>query len=294
MGIRYEEPVIRPPAEAASLILQATLGCSHNRCAFCFTYRDKAFRARPREELFAEIDWVGRAEPDLRRVFLGDGDALALSTDRLLEILERLHDRLPRLRRVALYASPRNFERKSVADLERLRDAGLTQVYVGFESGADEVLARIDKGVTHAEMVTLCRKPQEAGLKLSAMIVLGLGGPRLSHLHAEESALLIDEIRPRFTSALTLMLDPRGSDYAHRFGDPDWRLLGPGEMLEECRVLIAGIEETGIIFRADHASNYLSLKGTFQKSKQRLLDEIDAALADPEGRRLRPEYWRGL
>lgn len=292
--ICYEQPVIRPPAEAGSLILQATIGCSHNRCAFCFTYSNKRFRARPHEELLAEIGWAAERTGDVRRVFLGDGDALALSTDRLLRLLEALHERLPRLRRVSAYAAPQNFRRKSVADLERLRDAGLTQVYVGFESGDDEVLARIDKGVTHDEMVELSLRPQRAGIKMSAMVVLGLGGPRLSRRHAEESARLLDEIRPRFASALTLMLEPGSDRYAREFGDPEWRLLEPLEMIAELRHLIAAVEADGIIFRSNHASNYLALKGVFQKSKSRMLEEVDAVLDDPELHRVRPDFMRGL
>jgi radical SAM superfamily enzyme YgiQ (UPF0313 family) len=242
----------------------------------------------------AEIDWAAAHLGRTRRVFLGDGDAISLSTDRLLRLLEALYDRLPGLRRVSAYAAPQSFRRKPVGDLERLRDAGLTQVYVGFESGDDEVLARVNKGVGHDEMVELCLRPQRAGLKLSAMIVLGLGGPRLSRRHAEESGRLIDEIRPRFASALTLMLEPGSDRYAREFGDPGWRLLDPLEMIAELRHLVAAVTADGIIFRSNHASNYLALAGVFQKSKQRMLDEIDAVLGDPELNRVRPECTRGL
>jgi radical SAM superfamily enzyme YgiQ (UPF0313 family) len=294
-SIRYEQPVIRPPSEADALILQATLGCSHNRCAFCFTYADKRFRARSREELLAEIEWAGRElGGQVRKVFLADGDALALSTGRLAEILERLRRAFPRLRRVSAYATPGNFARKSVAELEQLRRDGLVQLYVGFESGDDEILRRVDKGVTHDEMVELCRKPVEAGIKLSATIVLGLGGPRLSARHAGESARLIDEIRPRFASALSLMLEPGSDRYPRRFGDPSWRELTPREYLEELRMLVAAVEADGVIFRANHASNFLPLGGTFQKGKARMLDEIDEVLGDPELAGARPDFMRLL
>ena len=292
--IRYEDPVIRPPAEAGSLIVQATVGCSHNRCAFCFTYSGKRFRVRPHDELVAEIDWAAERMGPVRRVFLGDGDGMTLSTDRLLRLLEALYERLPMLRRVSVYAAPQNFRSKSVADLGRLRDAGLTQVYVGFESGDDEVLERVCKGVDHDEMVELCLRPQRAGIKLSAMVVLGLGGPRLSRRHAEESARLLDEIKPRFASALTLMLEPGSDRYAREFGDPEWRLLDPLEMIRELRWLIEAVEADGIIFRSNHASNYLALEGVFQKSKRRMLGEVDAVLGDAELHRVRPDYMRGL
>ena len=185
--ITYVEPVIRPPAEADALILQATIGCSHNRCAFCPTYKGKKFRVRPREELFAEIDWAAAHLQGLEKVFLGDGDALALSTDRLREILDTLRDRLPALRRISAYASPGNFASKSVDELADLRDRGLSLIYVGFESGDDEVLRRVDKGFTAAEIGDLCLRPQEAGLKMSATVILGLGGPALSAQHAQHT-----------------------------------------------------------------------------------------------------------
>ncbi len=292
--IEYDEPVIRPPSEADSLILQATIGCSHNRCAFCVTYQNKRFRQRPTPELFAEIDWAGDVLAGVRRVFLGDGDAFALSTRRLLAILERLHARLPNLTRVSAYASPGNFRNKSTSELGELRDAGLTLAYVGFESGDDEVLRRIDKGFSQDEMVELFLKPQKAGIKLSATVILGLGGPRLSRRHAEETAKLIDRVRPRYASALTLMLAPRAPSYAEAFGDPEWRLLTPREMVAELRCLVAHIQENGIIFRSNHASNYLALAGTFQKHKADMLAELDATLADPALSRLRPEFLRGL
>ncbi|MCP4547595.1 MAG: B12-binding domain-containing radical SAM protein [bacterium] len=290
--IHYDEPLIRPPSEAHSLILQATLGCSHNRCAFCVTYQSKQYRPRPTEELFAEIDWAGSHYREVPRVFLADGDALALKTDRLLAILERLHTKLPGLKRVSCYASPGNFRTKSVADLERLRDAGLGLLYVGFESGDDEVLRRIDKGFTQDEMADLCGKGTQANLKLSATVILGLGGPRLSRQHAEQSARLIDRVRPRFASALTLMLAPRTPSYEQVFDDPEWRLLNPQEMLVELRHLVDCVQADGIIFRSNHASNYLALAGTFQKSKVAMLADIDNALGDSG--LLRPEYWRGL
>ncbi len=293
-GIQYDEPVIRPPSEAYSLILQATLGCTHNRCAFCVTYQNKQFRSRPKEELFKEIDWAGEHLPDVNRVFLGDGDAFALSTDRLLEILSRLKARLPDLARVSAYASPGNFRGKTVDELRRLRDAGLTLAYVGFESGDDEVLRRIDKGHTQDEMVDLFSKPTEAGIKLSATVILGLGGARLSRQHARETARIIDRVKPRYASALTLMLPPREPTFEEAFDDPQWRLLTSKEMVEELRCLVEHVEESGIIFRSNHASNYLALAGTFQKNKAQMLAQLDAALSDPRLSRFRPEFLRGL
>ncbi|MCP4199124.1 MAG: radical SAM protein [Proteobacteria bacterium] len=290
--LRYEEPVIRPPSEADSLILQATIGCSHNRCAFCVTYQDKRFRARPMEELLSEIDWAADSLPEIRKVFLGDGDALALSTEKLLTILGRLRDRLPGLRRISAYASPMNFRHKSVGELKKLREAGLSMLYVGLESGDDDVLCRINKGAGAEEMATLCTHPTEAGMTLFVTVILGLGGPRLSMQHATQTARLIDRVKPRFASALTLMLPPRQPSYQDVYDDPDWRPLDSEECLVECRQLLREIRSNRIVFYSNHASNYLPLRGTLQKDKDKMLASLDAAIRDPNRRM--PEYLRGL
>lgn len=292
--IHYVDPIYRPPSEARSLILQATLGCSHNKCAFCVSYQSKRFRARPEQELFAEIDFAAEELPGLRRVFLADGDALALSTRRMQRILERLYRKIPSLRRVTAYASPQNLARKSVDDLRRLRDAGLQMIYLGVESGDDEVLERVRKGVTSDEMIELCLKPQRAGIDLSITVILGLGGPRLSLRHAAGTARVLDRIAPRYASALTLMLEPRDPPFEEVFGDPEWRPLEPIEILSECREMIDRISADGINFHANHASNYLPLAGDLQRDKVRLLESIDQVLADPDAARLRPEWLRAL
>ncbi len=292
--IQYEGSIYRPPSEARSLILQATIGCSHNRCAFCVAYQEKQFRARAETDLFEEIAWAARAMPETRRVFLADGDALVLSTDRLLRILDKLYCTLPYLERVTTYGSPQNFQHKCVEDLRRLREAGLTMVYYGIESGDDDILKRIQKGATSDDIIQGGLKSKEAGMDLSATVILGTGGPALSTRHAEATARVVDAIAPRYASALTLMLEPRNPGYADMFGDPAWRMLEPEEVLAECRHLVAGIHADGIIFRSNHASNYLSLAGDLQPDKPRLLAEIDAALNDPTSPRIRPERFRRL
>lgn len=290
--IHYDEPLFRPPSEARSLILQATIGCSHNRCAFCVNYRSKRFRVKKESELFDEISWAGKNFPHVRRVFLADGDAAVLSVRKLERILGRLRLEFPALERVTAYAGPKNFRTKSVEDLARLKEAGLTMLYIGAESGDDEVLARIDKGVTAEEMIELCRKPQEAGIDLSMTVILGLGGPRLSQRHARNTAALLDAVSPRYASALTLMLAPRSPSFIEAFGDPAWRMLAPDEILAECREMIAAMHSDGITFRSNHASNYLALAGELSRDKDALLRQIDDALS---GRgRLRPEFMRGL
>ncbi len=283
-------PLIRPPSEADSLILQVTYGCSHNRCAFCVTYKNRPFCARPHGDIAAEIDQVARQFEGVRRVFLGDGDPMALSPRRLSAILAYLRRRLPSVRRVTAYASPGNFAEKSVKDLAGLRELGLTQVYIGFESGDDEVLRRIDKGVSRDDIVAACDKLNEAGIKISAIVILGLGGPHLSMRHAERSADLINRTRPRFTSALTLMLPGGMTPFTDAFERGDWRELTSHEILRECRRLLECIDANGVIFRANHISNYLALAGTLQKNKSRLLSEIDDALRLREHYRIREGF----
>ncbi|MDD5305693.1 MAG: radical SAM protein [Deltaproteobacteria bacterium] len=294
MAIRYVEPLYRPPSEARSLILQATYGCSHNRCAFCVSFQGKPFRARPEAELFAEIDWAGGHIPFASRVFLADGDALVLSTRRLLRILERLRARLPSLERVTAYASPQNLRKKSIEDLRALKEAGLSMLYVGVESGDDEILARASKGATADEMIALCAKPTQAGMDLSVTVILGLGGPRLSQRHALGTARVLDAIAPRYASALTLMLGPRDPSFEECFGDPAWRMLSPLEILAECRAMLAAMQADGVTFHANHASNYLPLSGELQRDKARLISLIDSVLDDPDRARLRPEFLRRL
>jgi len=292
--IEYEGSIYRPPSEARSLILQATVGCSHNQCAFCVAYQGKRFRVRSEDELFAQIDWAAQTMGQVRRVFLADGDALVLSTERLLRILERLYDRLPGLERVTAYGSPQNLLHKGVEDLKRLRAAGLTMIYYGVESGDDEVLSRIRKGATAEQISTAGLMAREAGMNLSVTVILGLGGPRLSTCHAEATAQVLNQIAPRYASALTLMLEARAPSFAEVFDDPCWRMLEPMEVLAECRVLLAHIEADGIVFRSNHASNYLALAGDLQADKGRLLQQIDAVLDDPTSAHLRPDYLRGL
>ena len=272
-------PIIRPPAEADALILQPTYGCSHNRCAFCVSFRNRPFAARPFENVVKEIDTYARLYPGVRKVFLGDGDPLALSTERLLPVLSRIREQMSTVRRISAYASPKNFRDKSVSDLQQLSEAGLTQVYMGFESGDDEVLRRIDKDTCFSEIVDVCGRIHEANIKISAIVILGLGGPAFSQQHAENSARLLSETAPRFASALTLIQAPRTPSFAEAFDHPDFRELTTEETLRECRTLIDGITANRVIFRANHVSNYLALEGTLQKSKARLLQEIDTTLA---------------
>lgn len=292
--IEYDMPLYRPPSEADSLIFQATIGCTHNKCAFCVAYQGKRFRARPERELFTEIDWAADEMPGTRRVFLADGDAMALSPERMVRILERLYRKFPRLERVTAYASPQNLLARTPEQLRPVREAGMTMLYFGLESGDDEVLRRIQKGATCDEMVEACSRAHQAGFDLSVTVILGLAGPKTSERHAVATASALDRITPKYAAALTLMLAPRTPSFEEVYGDPDWRMLDQVEILRECRVLLAHMHADGITFRSNHASNYLALKGNLQRDKQRLLDTIDRVLQDPDSPLLRPEFLRAL
>ena len=290
--LQYDEPVYRPPSEARSLILQATIGCSHNRCRFCYMYKGKRFRKRSWDELRPEIDEAARLWPQTRRIFLADGDALALAPGELVRILDYLNGSFPRLQRVTAYATPQNLLDKSVSELKRLRSAGLSILYYGVETGDPELLRRIEKGATPAEMVEGCRRAHEAGMKLSVTVILGLGGVEGSRRHAAATARLVNSIQPRYLSALTLMLGPYEERYA-RAMSPGFSFTTPLDTCVEIGELVERLETERCIFRSNHASNYLPLAGTLMKDKEMLLAAIDRALEHPE-RFFRNEWMRGL
>ncbi len=292
--IEYDLPLYRPPSEARSLIFQVTLGCSHNKCAFCVSYQDKKFRIRKRKDVFDEIDLASKEFPNTRRIFLADGDAMAMKPERMADIVRRLYSKFPKLERVTAYAGPGNLLNRSVERLAQVRTAGLTMLYFGLESGDDQVLQRIQKGFSRKQMVEACAIAHEAGFDLSVTVILGLAGPKGSRSHAQQTAKALDQICPKYASALTLMLEPRTPSYEECYGDAHWRPLSPEESLSECRVLIENINRDGIIFRSNHASNYVALKGVLQQDKRRLIETIDLALSDPASPIRRPEWMRGL
>ena len=292
--IRYEGKLYRPPSEGESLILQATIGCSWNRCTFCAMYRDKRFRVRPIAELEAEIEWARtHAGADVRKVFLADGDALIAKSSFLLALLERLRAAFPRLQRGSCYASPQARAVRSVDEMRTLREAGLTHYYLGIESGHDKVLAKLDKGVDSAEMLRVARKAHEAGVKLSTMVLLGAGGRALSLEHARASAACVNAIGPRFVSTLVMtpVEDTPLFEAAAR-GEVDE--LDPLELARELREFLSGLELTASIFRSNHASNHLALAGSLPKDKPALLAALDSVLAHPERAPFTPEWLRGL
>lgn len=291
--MRYHGTVIRPPSEAESYILQVTYGCSHNLCTFCGTYPDKPFRVRPMDEVLDDIALAGRRLPGTRRVFLADGNALVLSTGRLVRNLDALAKELPLLRRVGIYANARDLLAKDDADLRLLREKKLEIVYLGLESGSDEVLRRVSKGATAAEMVEAVQKAKGAGMRVSVIALLGLGGAELSAEHAEQTGHVVQAMDPHYLSMLTLMLVP-GTELHRQWQEGAFRPLGPEALLAELREVLSRLDGLSrCVFRTNHASNYLPLAGTLSRDKDRLLATLDRALARGPSA-LRPEAWRAL
>lgn len=291
--IDYIEPVFRPPSEAHSLILPVTNGCSWNKCTFCdmYTAPQKKFRARDEDQVLEEVRQCGERML-VQRVFLADGDAMVLPTHRLLRILEAIREHMPEVHRVTSYCLPRNLRRKSVEELRQLREAGLKMLYVGAESGDDEVLRRVNKGETFESTAEALLKAREAGLKTSVMILNGLGGCSLSEQHAANSARLMNLTQPDYLSTLVVSF-PNGLErYREQF--PDFQPLNQHELFVEMEQFLAPLELEETVFRSDHASNYLVLKGVLGRDKQRLLAQVREAIAQPEQAALRPEWMRGL
>ncbi len=291
--MRYYGNVVRPPSEAWSYILQITYGCSHNRCTFCSTYLDKPFQVRPAREVMEDIAMARSIIPHTRRVFLADGNALVLSNRRLVPILEALNDAFPNLERVSIYANAQDILRKSEEELVTLRRKKLSLIYMGLESGDEEILQRVKKGATAAEMIEAVRKAQAVGFQMSVIGILGLGGRERSREHAIATAQAVSAMDPAYFSLLTLMVVP-GTELHRQWKAGEFVLIKPLEMLAEMRVMIEHMEGlTHCVFRTNHASNYLPLAGTLPRDKERLLATLDCALAQGETV-LRPEYLRAL
>jgi radical SAM superfamily enzyme YgiQ (UPF0313 family) len=295
LPIRYVEPVYRPPSEAQSLILPVTDGCSWNRCTFCEMYTDpqKRFRPRDQEEVLGNIRTCAeQMGAGVERIFLADGDALTLSTRRLVTVLEAIRKDLPSVRRVSSYCLPRNLRKKSVAELRELAELGLSLAYVGAESGDDEVLARVNKGETFETTREALDKLQQAGIKRSVMILNGLGGAALSRQHAANSAALMNAAQPEFLATLVVSFPQGEARFRENF--PDFEPLSVLGLMQEMEQLLSQLELKRTVFRSDHASNWLILRGTLNADKPRLLQDLRAAINAPHAAPLRPAWARGL
>ncbi len=290
--MRYEGSIYRPPSEADAYILQATVGCSWNHCTYCDMYRDKRFRVRDLDETLTDVRAARLAfGNDVRKVFVADGDALVMDLPHWEAILGACREAFPRLKRVSAYATAMNLNAKPVEELARLRELGLKQLYIGPETGDDPTFKRIAKGAGFAAHAEAARRAHTAGIKLSAIFLLGVAGVERSQEHAEASARLITEMDPEFLSLLTLTVVP-GTPLAKLEQTARFELPTVAGMLGELRTIVALAEPTGSIFRTNHASNYLPLAGRLPRDRQRILDVVDRALAGDVA--LRAEWARGL
>ncbi|MBV1874223.1 MAG: radical SAM protein [Gammaproteobacteria bacterium] len=294
-AIKYIEPVFRPPSEGNSLIIQVTNGCSWNKCTFCEMYTSpmKKFKARKDEEIIADLMKASLSYAGVRRVFLADGDAMVLPTQRLLTILKAIKGILPSVTRVSAYCLPKNLKKKSVRDLRLLKEAGLGILYVGAESGDDFVLEKINKGETYASTAEAVIKVNEAGIKSSMMILNGLGGKKYSAQHAINTARLLNECQPSYAATLVVGF-PLGIERFKDGWDGDFELLDQESLFREIELMLNETQLNNTIFRSDHASNYLVLKGVLGKDKAKLLQQVREAIVNPEGASLREEWQRGM
>lgn len=291
--LKYDEPLFRPPSEAYSLIFQVTIGCSWNKCAFCEMYTSKKFRVKNTEDIKDEIQSFAEFSPETRKIFLADGNAMVLSTKKLLEILETINTSFPKLVRISAYAIAKDIENKSVEELIQLKEAGLKLLYVGIETGDDQLLQLVQKGETSVSTIKNLLKVKKAGIKLSVMIINGLGGKIYSDQHAINSAHVVNAIQPEYLSTLVLSF-PFGTDhYKGRFKGV-YQEMNITELLEEQLLFISHTELENVVFRSDHASNYLSLKGILSRDKERMQDQLRTAIYDPQNASLRKEWQRGL
>lgn len=288
----YEGLIIRPPSEAYSLLLQVTVGCSHNRCTFCGTYRQKKFKIKPLERIEKDLREATTYGP-ISRLFLCDGDSLIIPQPRLVEILQMINRYLPGLERIGSYANTKSILRKSVDDLRQLRELGLKILYLGVETGNAELLTKINKGATREKMVEAARRVKEAGIELSVTVILGIGGIEKSIEHAMDTASLLTEMDPDYVGALTLMFVPQTELYedylAGRFVLPD--KIG---FIRELYLMIANSNFTDCYFTSNHASNYLPIKARLPRQKEKILKMIGAVIEENDVGRMRPEYLRGL
>jgi len=293
MPVTYEGDVFRPPSEARSLILQATIGCSHNRCTFCAMYKRKKFRVRSLPEISSDIIKTAAYFPHTRRVFLADGNGLAMTTADLVAVMDHLNQAFPLLERITLYGNPQDLLAKSETELQELGDHRLKMIYLGVESGSAAVLEAVKKGVTPADLVKGAAKLKKAGIPLSVTVLNGLAGLEGSVEHARSTAKFLSEMDPEYIGLLSLITVP-GTTMHRRFKSGELTALSPWQLLEEIRMMVEGLTLTNSIFRATHASNYLPLKATLSRDKQLLLTALDRIIAERSPATLKSEFMRGL
>ena len=293
MMLNYDAPLYRPPSEAKSLIFQVTLGCSFNECSFCDMYRSKEYSERSWEEVKGEIDLMAKTMPDTTRIFLADGDALNLSTDYMIQIVEYIYQKFPNLERVSCYAMPMNLLKKTPEELNMMNKAGLDRLYLGIETGNDIILKKVTKGATQSTMIKSCNKAKAAGFTLSCMVILGLGGSKYTKENAIDTAKVINAVQPDYVGALTLYLENGiKEEFLTKF-EGEFERLTDSQAIDELELLISEIDvDNEIVFRANHGSNAYNIGGTFPQNKLEMLEKITWMKKHPEV--VRPQGLRGF
>jgi radical SAM superfamily enzyme YgiQ (UPF0313 family) len=292
--IRYEGSIWRPPSEARSLILQATVGCSHNACIFCVSYKQKKYRIRGAKGIQEDLEGLStHYKNSVRRVFLADGNALAMPIQELLDTLLILRKEIPNLERVGVYGYAKDVRAKSIEDLKSLKEAGLGIIYLGLETGDDELLRWASKGIDSEENIAACSKIREAGIPLSLTIILGLGGLENSERHARRTAEVLNKIDPEYIGALTLMTPP-GTRIFDMVSSGEFVPMKPMEILRELKLLIENLDLSNCVFRTNHASNYLPISGRLNDDKEAILEVLLDTLDSDDPTKLRPGFLRGL
>ncbi|MDW0156017.1 MAG: radical SAM protein [Nitrososphaeraceae archaeon] len=279
----YDYPLYRPPSEANSIIFQVTLGCSFNKCSFCNMYRTKEYSERPWEEIKSEIDIVSKSFPQTERIFLADGDAINLSTEKLVQILDYIKKKFPNLARISCYAMPKNLLQKSPDELTLLNSKGLDMLYIGIETGNDILLKKITKGATSKSIIDACNRAKKSGFIISCMIILGIGGKKYSMDHMKETARVVSDVSPNFLAALTLIIEDGVYDeFMKKFSEP-FETLDDTMILNELELLLNNINPISpIVFRANHASNVYSIGGNLPDDKEKMLAVVRSLKEHPE------------
>lgn len=279
----YDYPLYRPPSEANSIIFQVTLGCSFNKCSFCNMYRTKEYSERPWEEIKSEIDIVSKSFPQTERIFLADGDAINLSTEKLVQILDYIKKKFPNLARISCYAMPKNLLQKSPDELTLLNSKGLDMLYIGIETGNDILLKKITKGATSKSIIDACNRAKKSGFIISCMIILGIGGKKYSMDHMKETARVVSDVSPNFLAALTLIIEDGVYDeFMKKFSEP-FETLDDTMILNELELLLNNINPISpIVFRANHASNVYSIGGNLPEDKEKMLALVRSLKEHPE------------
>jgi radical SAM superfamily enzyme YgiQ (UPF0313 family) len=290
-GMHYEGYCIRPPSEANSILLQVTVGCSHNRCTFCGSYKEKRFRIKDDRIILSDILFASKYLRGVERVFLMDGDALIIPQKRLMWILDGIKEHLPWVRRVGAYANAKSLRKKSLEELIQLRENGLGIIYLGVESGDDEVLRSVNKRADAQNLIDMGRKVREAGIKLSVTVLLGIAGRERSLEHAKATGKLLSAMDPNYVGALTVMLIP-GTPLYEDYTSGKFQLPTERELLLELREMIAHTHLTMGLFFSNHASNYLPIRARLPRGKEEALGLIDSALRGEIP--LKPEWMRAL